>query len=316
MESSERLFGRTAAPRLTGQGVPPDAGGVANMQLSPLDVRKQTFKRTLRGVDPEEVRMFLELVASEFEKVVQDNAMMAEKLSYQEERLDEYRDLEKSLRNSLITAERIATESREASERESERITLDAHARAERILEDSRERLQRLVQDIEAVQSKKDLYVRRFRAMLEGQLSVLQEHEEQFDGIDAIEATAQNLLSKSGSQIGQTASHYSSRRETSAYTEPIEVREDEGPEALPYEGEGLGRGVDDTAEPEQQDYPGDDDRRQNAQEELPFAEQSEPYDPIHVAAGTGEAGFFEIQEQREGFFEFDPRNEGDPPPSQ
>jgi cell division initiation protein len=170
------------------------------MKVSPLDIRKQSFKKTLRGVDPEEVRMFLELVASEYEKVVQDNAMMAEKLSYQEERLDEYRQLEKSLRNSLLTAERITTESREASDREAERIIGDAQKRAERILEDSRERLQRLVQEVESLRNKKEVYVRRFRTMIESQLGVLQENEQQFDEIETLEVSARDLLVRSARQ--------------------------------------------------------------------------------------------------------------------
>lgn len=171
------------------------------MKISPLDIRKQNFKRALRGVDPEEVRMFLEVVASEYEKVLQDNAMMAEKLRYQDQRLDEYRELERSMRNSLVTADRIANESREASEREAGRIIQDAHTRAERILEDSRERLQKLVQDVESLRSKKDIYVRRFRTMLEAQLSVLNEQGQQFDEIHGLENSAHSLLANSQGQL-------------------------------------------------------------------------------------------------------------------
>ena len=180
------------------------------MKISPLDIRKQNFKRALRGVDPEEVRMFLEVVASEYEKVLQDNAMMAEKLRYQEQRLDEYRELERSMRNSLVTADRIANESREASEREAGRIIQDAHTRAERILEDSRERLQKLVQDVESLRSKKDIYVRRFRTMLEAQLSVLNEQGQQFDEIHGLENSAHSLLETSKSNLEAAAAEPSS----------------------------------------------------------------------------------------------------------
>lgn len=166
------------------------------MKISPLDIRKQSFKKALRGVDADEVRMFLEVVASEYEKILQENAMMAEKLRYQDDRLEEYRELEKSMRNSLVTADRIANESREASEREAGRIVQDAHARGERILEDSRERLQRLVQEVEELRAKKEIYVRRFRTMLESQLAVLQEHEQSFADIDSIEESAHELLDK------------------------------------------------------------------------------------------------------------------------
>ena len=265
------------------------------MQLSPLDIRKQTFKRTLRGVDPEEVRMFLELVASEFEKVVQDNAMMAEKLSYQEERLDEYRDLEKSLRNSLVTAERIASESREASDREAQRIIQDAHSRAERILEDSRERLQRLVHEAEALSNKKETYVRRFRAMLEGQLSVLSDHEDQFSEIDSIADDAHEALSRSAT-----------RERLQAPAGP--------PSDTPRPGVGArrsvaaaspGRGSGVEATPQGKEY-GDTRER----ETLPFDERS-PYRTVSAAdaAGGEPDGFFEVRERREGFFQVDASEE-------
>lgn len=256
------------------------------MQLSPLDIRKQTFKRTLRGVDPEEVRMFLELVASEFEKVVQENAMMAEKISYQEERLDEYRDLEKSLRNSLVTAERIASESREASDRESQRIIQDAHSRAERILEDSRERLQRLVHEAEALSNKKETYVRRFRAMLEGQLSVLSDHEEQFAEIDSIVGDAQDALVRSAARDrgglggGTPEGIRSAASRRSAPSRP-------GRQANSGDWGDAGAG-----------------------EELPFDERNayRHVSPVEAAGGDPD-GFFQVRERREGFFQVDASEE-------
>jgi DivIVA domain-containing protein len=37
------------------------------LRLTPLDIKKQEFKRSMRGYDPEEVNAFLEMVAEEFE---------------------------------------------------------------------------------------------------------------------------------------------------------------------------------------------------------------------------------------------------------
>lgn len=166
------------------------------MRISPLDIRKQSFKKSMRGVDAEEVRIFLELVASEYEKVLQDNAMMAEKLRYQDERLHEYRELEKSMRNSLVTADRIASESRESSEREAGRLVQDAHLRADRILQDARERLQILIGEIEALKSKKEVYARRFWALVESQLSVLQEHMQDEGEVDSLRRRVEHLVSE------------------------------------------------------------------------------------------------------------------------
>lgn len=146
------------------------------MKIYPLDIRRQTFKSRLRGADPEEVRTFLELVANDFEAVLQENAMQAERVKNLEERLDEFRALEQSMRNSLVTAERIVNEARDSSERDAQRMLQDAQARAERILTDARERLALLQQEIEMLRGKRDVLVRRFATMLESQLAVLQEH--------------------------------------------------------------------------------------------------------------------------------------------
>ncbi len=146
------------------------------MRVSPLDIRKQVFKKVMRGADPEEVRMFLDVVASEYEKVIQDNAMMAERIRTLDARVAEFRALEENMRNSLVMADRIATEARESSEREARRVIQDAHSRSERILEDARERLQILVREIEALRGKKEVFARRFWTMIEGQIGVLQEH--------------------------------------------------------------------------------------------------------------------------------------------
>jgi cell division initiation protein len=40
------------------------------MKLTPLDIRKQEFKRIMRGYDPVEVVTFLEMVASDLEEAL------------------------------------------------------------------------------------------------------------------------------------------------------------------------------------------------------------------------------------------------------
>jgi cell division initiation protein len=167
------------------------------MRISPLDIRKQVFKKSMRGVDAEEVRIFLELVASEYEKVLQENAMLAERTRYQEERLTEYVNLEKSMRNSLVTADRIASESREVSERHAAQVVQEAQMRAERILEDARERLQDLIREIETLKGKKEVYAHRFWALVDSQVAMLQEHMQENGEIEALRRRVGQLVADS-----------------------------------------------------------------------------------------------------------------------
>ncbi|MFN8548895.1 MAG: DivIVA domain-containing protein [Candidatus Eisenbacteria bacterium] len=179
-----------------GQGVPETGEGSLVVKISPLDIRRQVFRKTMRGCDPEEVRTFLEMVASELENALQDKAMLGERCQMQEQRLEEYRQLEQSMRNSLVTADRIATESRDASEREAQRVVQDAHARAERILGDARERLQTLVAEIEALRNKREVFLQRFRGMLDSQIALLDSHGGEQGDLEILERGAARLSTR------------------------------------------------------------------------------------------------------------------------
>jgi cell division initiation protein len=42
------------------------------VKLTPLDIRRQEFKKVVRGVDPEEVSVFLDMVAGEYERILRE----------------------------------------------------------------------------------------------------------------------------------------------------------------------------------------------------------------------------------------------------
>jgi cell division initiation protein len=53
---------------------------VLRVKLTPLDIRRQEFKKVVRGVDPEEVSVFLDMVAGEYERVLRENKTLSEEL--------------------------------------------------------------------------------------------------------------------------------------------------------------------------------------------------------------------------------------------
>lgn len=168
------------------------------MKLTPMDVRKADFRRALRGYDPEEVRILLDMVAEEYEKLLQENGMLSEKIRHLSERLDEYHSLEKTLQSSILTAERIAAESQERSRREAESLIEDGRVRGERILEDARERLRMLSREIEELRTQKDLFVRRFQSLLAAQADLLAAGQSDLEKADALDARASSLITGEG----------------------------------------------------------------------------------------------------------------------
>jgi cell division initiation protein len=166
------------------------------VKLTPLDVRKQTFRKSMRGFDPEEVRVFLEMVADEHEQLLQENGMLSERVRHLNQQIEHYHGMERTLQNSLLTAERIGEEARERARLEADTILQDARLRAERILEDSRERLRSLKREVRDVHRQKDLFLQRFQSFLESQIQALHVHDEEMRGIDALDARADALLAE------------------------------------------------------------------------------------------------------------------------
>ena len=83
------------------------------MRITPLDVRKQEFRKSVRGFDCDEVQAFLSTLADEYEAVLVDNKVLRERFTDQSEKIDEYQSMERTLRDTLMTAERVMQESKE-----------------------------------------------------------------------------------------------------------------------------------------------------------------------------------------------------------
>jgi cell division initiation protein len=146
------------------------------VKIAPVDIRNQNFKRVVRGADPEEVRIFLGIVADEMEKLISLNRELQQRVDTLEVQVEEYRKVETTLRDTLLTAERVSSESRENSRKEAELILRDAELRAERILDDTARRASELRREIVELRNQKEVYIARLRSLIETQLKLLRFH--------------------------------------------------------------------------------------------------------------------------------------------
>ena len=64
------------------------------MRITPLDIRKQPFRKTVMGFDRDEVNSFLEMVANEFEQIIKQNDEQATNVKLLQERIDSYEKIE------------------------------------------------------------------------------------------------------------------------------------------------------------------------------------------------------------------------------
>lgn len=154
------------------------------MRITPLDVRKQEFGKSMRGFDCDEVRAFLNTLADEYEAVLVDSKQIRERSLDLEDKLGEYQRMEKNLRDTLLTAERLTQETKEAAAREGELIIRDAEMKARGVLEECRLRTEELRREITGLRKEKETYLARFRSLAEAQIQFIDTHRSDFEDLD------------------------------------------------------------------------------------------------------------------------------------
>ncbi len=141
--------------------------------LTPLDIRKQEFRKRLRGYDPLQVEDFRFRVADELEREVRERLALEERLRAVEESLHHFREREKAMNDALISAQQVRAETKEQAEREAQMIVREAEADAERLLERARRELERIDQSGQQLSQKHHAYLVALRALVDRQKAEL-----------------------------------------------------------------------------------------------------------------------------------------------
>jgi cell division initiation protein len=139
------------------------------MKVTPLDLRQAQFRTKMRGFDPDEVTKFLGETAEELEQAVKEVDRLRQDAVRTETTLGEYRERENSLRNTLLTAQRLADQIKENAEVEAKNILREAEGRADLILQKAQARLTELDRDINEMRLRR----RDVEGSLEGSIASL-----------------------------------------------------------------------------------------------------------------------------------------------
>jgi cell division initiation protein len=105
------------------------------MKISPMDIQRQTFARRIRGLDPEEVRTYLALVAEEVAALQHERDDLARQLQHIKVLLEEHRERETILKNTLLTAQKLSEDIRDNARKQSESVVREAELQADRLIE-------------------------------------------------------------------------------------------------------------------------------------------------------------------------------------
>ena len=82
------------------------------MKVSPLDLRQVRFRTTFRGFDKAEVLALIAEVADDYENALREVDRLHREVSKMEALLNQHREHERDLRDTLLTAQRVSDDIR------------------------------------------------------------------------------------------------------------------------------------------------------------------------------------------------------------
>jgi len=274
------------------------------MAIRPVDIRRKEFKSGFRGYDANQVDDFLDEVADEFERTFAENQRLSEEITSLQERMQQFEDLETSIREALVHAQQVARDLRQNAGKEAELIVREANEQAHRILADSSGRVERVKESYEVLHKAKQDFASDFRYLLKSYLAVMDNAD--VASAREIEASLRERLDLESVGAAREAAEtrrQEGRDDTAAQEQPFRDTDDaRGTEEIRGTGDG-----DSTQQLQVAPSPGGGATNAAGDREGPEPEVEEPevepsstrQDPAFRRSGSGEADTMSQRPDRE-----------------
>ena len=147
--------------------------------ITPVDIENKKFaKQMMNGYNVDEVDDFLDELTLDYGKLYKENA----ELKAQREELDDdvgkYKNIENTIQNTLIMAQKTADEVQEVAKKQAEQIIKDAEFQAKNSVEELNTQILLKQKELEDLKKQFDVYKAKMESLLISQLELLKDHKE------------------------------------------------------------------------------------------------------------------------------------------
>ncbi len=133
--------------------------------LTPADVRAQRFPKRMTGYDPEAVHTFLDTVADYIETLLRENEDLKNHLAMMEAEVEEFRNIEKLMREAVKAAQEKANEHVQRAQQEARQLVEKAQKDAEKIVRDAQKRAQELREELAHLEEQRQAFLEDLRIL-------------------------------------------------------------------------------------------------------------------------------------------------------
>ena len=151
------------------------------MKILPLDIKGQEFRKSVRGYSPSEVKTFLEVVAQAFEELIKENNSLKDELRRHINQINDYREKESTLKETMLTAQKISDDIKTSSKKEAELTVREAEMKSEKIVNDAHQKMIQIMDRIEELKLDRIRFISSFKSVLEQHTKLLESIENEKD---------------------------------------------------------------------------------------------------------------------------------------
>ena len=167
------------------------------MAVSKIDVLNKVFSRSFRGYTCAEVDAFLQDVAESLGALAEDKEGMQARLARLEESLEEHKSREVTLRDTLVTTQRMIDDMKSNAQKEAQLIIDAANQKAEVMLNQTHQRLAQLHGDISELKKQRTQFEVKLRSILDAHVRMLEADKDEQAKLDEAESKLK-FLTKAG----------------------------------------------------------------------------------------------------------------------
>lgn len=158
------------------------------MSLSKIDLLNLKFSKSLFGYSKTEVDQLMAEIAEVLGTMADDKKQLLKKISRRDSTLSEFRQREETLRDTLMTTQKMVDDLKETARKEAEVIINEAHSRAETILQQAHNRLAQIHEDINELKRQRTRFEVELKGLLESHLRVLEVGDPDVEKVEALES--------------------------------------------------------------------------------------------------------------------------------
>lgn len=158
------------------------------MTLSKIDVLNKKFSRGVLGYSRSQVDQFLQEAAEALGTAAEERKEAAKTVKRLEALVLEYKQRDETLRDTLLSTQKMVDELKMAAGREAELILAEARAKAEATIRDGHNRLAQLFEEIENLKRQRSRFQIELKGLIDTHLRLLESENPAMGRIEALEA--------------------------------------------------------------------------------------------------------------------------------